>query len=235
MSKIQITPSWKDVKPEGFYVYIHRRATDASVFYIGKGSFRRGWDKFPRSDWGISIAKKNGVLVEVYKSGMSEDCANTLERILIAKHRYIEDRICNMSGGGEGSSGCASVNRKKVYCSNGMDFASTVEASLWVSRELGIYTCFSAIAACASGRIYSSYGFTWSYEGQPSDYIEPSSRRRAHFSKPIFCSNGMIFESLTKSVQWLQSNGKPNANIGKVSVAARNSHRTAYGYSWSYI
>lgn len=73
VTKIQITPKWSTVKPDGFYVYIHRRATDGSAFYVGKGRGKRAWR------WGESrnphwrnIASKNGVYVEIYKDNMSE-------------------------------------------------------------------------------------------------------------------------------------------------------------------
>lgn len=104
MTDIDISPKYSEVKPEGFYVYLHRRKTDNSVFYIGKGKGFRGWRGINyRGDHWNNIAKKNGVIVEVFKDGMSEYCAFTLEKIMIGV--YGIDNLCNISLGGDGKSG----------------------------------------------------------------------------------------------------------------------------------
>lgn len=234
MTKLDITPSWKDVKPSGYYVYKHYRKTDNSLAYIGKGHSRRGFDKSPRSDWWTSIARKHGLRVEIVRDGMTEAAAHALEVFLIAIARCAGERICNMSDGGEGSSGCASVNRKTVYCSNGMMFDSTLSAAQWVSSEHKIYATFSATSAAALGKHYTAYGYAWSYECIPNEPKSPSQRRREHFSKCVVCSNGMEFSSLTEATMWLRSGESPKASIGKLSRAARSDSRTAYGYNWRY-
>ena len=235
MTKLDVTPSWKDVKPVGYYVYKHYRKTDMSLAYIGKGQLRRGFDKSPRSDWWISIARKHGIHVEIVCQGMTEAAAHALEVFLISIARCAGERICNMSDGGEGSSGCVSTNRKTVYCSNGMVFDSTISAADWVSEDQGINTTFSAISAAALGTHYTAYGLAWSYDEVPDEPKSPAQRRREHFSKKVWCSNGMIFPSLTAATLWLRDNGKPKASSSKLSRAARSDYRTAYGYTWEYL
>lgn len=235
MTKIDVTPSWKDVKPKGFYVYKHYRKTDMSLAYIGKGSRRRGFDKTPRSEWWSNIARKNGIHVEIVRDGMTKEGAHALEVFLISVARCSGQRICNMSDGGEGSSGCPSSGRKTVYCSNGMVFDSTIDAAEWVSRDQGIYTTFSSISSAAIGTNYSAYGHFWSYEGTPNVSKTASDRKRERFSKRVLCSNGMEFPSLTAATDWLRSNGKPKASCGKLSRAARSDYRTAYGHTWEYL
>lgn len=108
MTDIQITPKWKDVKPEGYYVYIHRRATDGTPFYVGKGRGYRGWRyKGTRSKFWMNTAIKNGVIVEIYKSDLSEVCAFSLEKILIDS--YGIENLCNLSLGGDGKSGLTGI------------------------------------------------------------------------------------------------------------------------------
>lgn len=67
-----------------FYVYIHRRETDGSVFYVGKGRDRRAWDMTNRNgDW-KQEARAHGCSVFIIRDGMSEACALTLEGIGIS-------------------------------------------------------------------------------------------------------------------------------------------------------
>lgn len=70
MTKIDISPKYSEVKPEGYYVYLHRRATDGSVFYVGKGKGRRGWDlKREYNKHWIRAAIKHGITVEIGAEG----------------------------------------------------------------------------------------------------------------------------------------------------------------------
>lgn len=106
MTDIHITTKWSDVKPHGYYVYLHKRATDGGVFYVGKGKGNRAWRwRDTRNPHWINIANKHGVIVDIVKDSMSETCAFTLEKILIGS--YGVGSLCNISNGGEGASGLA--------------------------------------------------------------------------------------------------------------------------------
>ena len=139
MSKIQIAPSYAEVKPQGFYVYIHRRATDGSVFYVGKGSLRRAWDrsKKSRSVLWINCALKNGVNVEICQDNLIEQDAFLLEMWMVAKFRDSGVGIYNLTDGGDGATGYIPVYANPVCCSNGMRFETTGRAAAWL-RESGI-------------------------------------------------------------------------------------------------
>lgn len=120
MTDIQITPKYADVKPEGFYVYLHRRATDGRVFYVGKGKGRRAWSRVARSNHWHNTSKKNGIIVDIYRDGLSDSCALTLEVILIGLLGI--ENLVNQTLGGEGMSGFPSAkglesphHDKKIY------------------------------------------------------------------------------------------------------------------------
>ena len=129
MAEIHMAYKWSEVKPEGFYVYLHRRETDGSVFYVGKGKKDRAWRKSHRSQYWRRVAKKHGVVVEVVHDGLDEDEAFDVECGLIRIHA---DTICNLTTGGEGRSGrpqteaqkkaASRATSKPVKCSNGMEF-----------------------------------------------------------------------------------------------------------------
>lgn len=88
-------------KPSDFYVYIHRKETDGSIFYVGKGRKKRAWQTYSRNAEWARINSEHGAKVEVVRSGMSEVCALTLERIGISKIGL--ENLCNQRAGGYGS------------------------------------------------------------------------------------------------------------------------------------
>lgn len=99
-----------------FYVYVHRRASDNSIFYIGKGKDRRAWDKSSRNPHWKRIASKHGLIVEVIKDGLTECCALTLEKIAISKFGI--DNLANFTFGGGGTSGFTHSDETKKKISD---------------------------------------------------------------------------------------------------------------------
>jgi hypothetical protein len=92
-----------------FYVYVHKRADDGSVFYVGKGSGSRRWkDKHGRNIHWNRIVKKHGFTAEIVYNNIPEEEAFKLEKSMIAQYGTINKKngkLCNMSEGGEGPSG----------------------------------------------------------------------------------------------------------------------------------
>lgn len=67
-----------------FYVYVHRRETDGSIFYVGKGRGRRAWDMTNRNAGWKQEVRVHGCSVFIVHDGMSEPCALTLESMGIS-------------------------------------------------------------------------------------------------------------------------------------------------------
>jgi hypothetical protein len=84
-------------------VYAHRRETDGSVFYIGKGKGRRPWSRQGRNPWWRHVASKHGYTVEILRARMSAPCALTLERIIIRSIGV--ENLTNLVDGGGGVPG----------------------------------------------------------------------------------------------------------------------------------
>lgn len=57
---------------EDYYVYIHRRADNGQVFYIGKGRLRRANNKSLRSIFWKRLVSKYGYWIEKTQENMSE-------------------------------------------------------------------------------------------------------------------------------------------------------------------
>lgn len=102
------------VKPVGCYVYTHRKATTDEVFYVGKGTAERAWDKFGRSAFWCSVVKKHGYVVVIEADGLLEFEAHARERQLIAKLRSDGAKLANMTDGGEGSLNPTAETRAKI-------------------------------------------------------------------------------------------------------------------------
>lgn len=89
-----------------FYVYIHRRASDNSIFYIGKGSRRRAWSCADRSKFWKATADKHGLVVEIVFDRLDEPAAFRLEIDMIAGFRDLGARLANLTAGGDGVRAC---------------------------------------------------------------------------------------------------------------------------------
>ncbi len=88
-----------------FYVYLHRKESDNKPFYIGKGKGRRAWVKSGRNERWIRTAAKHGLNVEILFDGLTEEEALTVEVDCILELRSFGYDLCNMTEGGEGTSG----------------------------------------------------------------------------------------------------------------------------------
>jgi len=93
---------------DAFYVYVHRRASDNVVFYVGKGQKNRAYDFIRRSKHWKSVANKHGVAVEIVLANVCEAAAFEHECELIRLYGRKDcglGPLVNKSDGGEGPSG----------------------------------------------------------------------------------------------------------------------------------
>jgi len=86
-----------------FYVYVHTRATDGSIFYVGKGKGKRAWSKYSRNKHWKHIVAKHGYNVVIVQRDLTEGQSLELEVMLIAD--IGKENLCNLTDGGEGVSG----------------------------------------------------------------------------------------------------------------------------------
>lgn len=234
MSKIQITTKYAEVKPSGFYVYLHRKASNNDIFYVGKGQGNRGWHKARGVFWKHK-ATKHGVIVDVIQDGMSEDDAFLLEMWMIAKLRHEGHALCNLTDGGDGTTGAVSHQRIKVFCSNGMEFPSCEHAAAWLIVCGNASASSSLISACINENRNSAYGYSWWKEWQmPREYVCPKKAAAAKKKRPVENSIGDWFDSLSSAAQWCRENGKPNARDGGIGACLSGRTNSAYGWVWQY-
>lgn len=100
-----------------FYVYVHMKATDDSVFYVGKGCKYRATTKQGRNEYWQRIVSKHGFIAEIVKDGLSFEEANAYEIELIKQLRDQGCVLCNMTDGGEGCLGVKKTAEQKAAIS----------------------------------------------------------------------------------------------------------------------
>ena len=83
-----------------YYIYIHRRKTDNSVFYIGIGNKKRPYDKCNRNPHWHNINNKHGLIVEIISDDVTKNEACEIEKFIIKN--YGIENLSNMTEGGDG-------------------------------------------------------------------------------------------------------------------------------------
>lgn len=238
MTKKQITPSYSEVKPERFYVYLHRREDNGEPFYVGKGRSNRGFSKIGRNKYWKAAFSLFGCVVEIVKDNMDEVEALLLEKECIDKLRADGFVLCNICRGGGASSGrvvsegerekLSIIRSKKIYCSNGISFKSTKEAADWAGVNR------TAISRCANGRTKTSGGFSWSFSGVPNFAGDRYERSAVAMGKKVIRGDGLIFNSTAEAAKSLEALGIM-AHQSAISAACRRDNGTSYGYAWRYL
>lgn len=264
-------------KSEGqeFYVYLHKRKTDGTIFYVGKGKGSRATAKGGRNRWWKSVEAKSGFYHEILQDGLTNEQACQLEVETIASLKVSGVRLCNIAAGGESGlvgiplsephkeilrqrkigkkqspeharkSAMAKVGkkqpaeavealiakkRKPVINSDGDVYQSACHAAKAMAEKLGVYPSQGNISMAARGERAEAYGRAWSYD--TSKTPDAPSPIKASMKK-VFCSNGMEFNSTQDATRWVAS-WRGSANNQCITACARNEKGSAYGFTWRY-
>lgn len=213
-----------------YYVYIHRRASDGSVFYVGKGHGRRAFDKTNgRNRYWKFIVSKHGHTVEFYATGLQEWYAFELEKELIAY--YGRDNLCNNSDGGEGPAGSihsefANIKKSKIvkksWEKNDARKKQVSERKRKEWSDLEIRNKMISSMQKVQDEMKRS--------GSKKEYMRNSC------PVPVVClDTGVEYKTIAYAVDWLKSIGKTKSVSCCISYAASGKRKTAYGYRWRYL
>lgn len=98
-------------------VYLHRKKSDNSIFYVGAGNLKRAYSK-QRSEWWNRVVSKYGYVVEIYKDNLTKKEAFDLEIELINKFGRIDlktGQLINQTNGGITVEGlCDEISNRKI-------------------------------------------------------------------------------------------------------------------------
>jgi len=84
-------------------VYVHRKESDKSIFYVGMGSIKRAYSK-DRSEHWKRIVNKHGYYIEIVKDNLTKEQAFALEIELIEEYGRMDlkkGQLVNQTSGGE--------------------------------------------------------------------------------------------------------------------------------------
>lgn len=101
------------------YIYLHKRADDGVVFYVGIGVGRRATAVKNRSDFWKRIVAKHGYTIEYPHIEISQEQAKELEKHYISVLGRVDKgtgTLCNMTDGGDGRVGyeCSDETKEKM-------------------------------------------------------------------------------------------------------------------------
>ncbi len=206
-----------------YYVYQHVRLDTEAVFYVGKGRDKRAYTKSGRSQYWQNIVSKAGHRVEIVHAQLTEQESLDLEVETIAKYRAQGYTLCNMTDGGEGSSGYVTSaetiaklvdsSHKKAVVNN---FGEFYKGTRVAERATGV-NC-RLISACCLGNAKSAgerdgVKIVWAFE-KDKDTLETRviEANDAPILKPkkVINNFGEVYESGHSAER---ATGVSNANI----------------------
>lgn len=224
--------------PSDFYVYLHRRATDGSVFYVGKGKRNRAWSKSSRNAHWHNIVNKHGYFVEVVQNQMQEWWAFELEQNLIHLHGF--DNLCNLTYGGEGVSGLLWTEESRRKMSKSVSGPK----NFWFGKKQHPNTIAALLKALphrrsgVKGKSMSDLQKSKISQSLIGHQVSKETRQKISATKRkpnhVICGNGVVFASPAFAVDWLKQNGFELAQVTHIRRCCQGKAKTAYGYTWKY-
>jgi hypothetical protein len=226
------------------YVYAHRKASNGEVFYIGKGQKSRSRAKCSRTRrWHMTVAK-HGLIIEEILGPMHEQCAFSLERMLI--HSIGLDALCNISTGGDGGMTGYKFDRKTVTqkakkCmkpvvnSDGEFFNSLKEAAESMRAHGYHRATESHISNCCNGKRHVAYGRSWSFGAVAPSLIDAKSKVNERRLRAVKSSNGMIFNSVSEAASWVRYSIGVKCGTSDISRCCNGKRSFCAGLKWEYV
>lgn len=201
-----------------FYVYIHRRADNGQVFYIGKGRLRRSNNKSLRSThWKRTVAKY-GYWIERPQENMKEEDALLLEMWLIAKYLHLGYRLCNKTLGGDGCLGMAMSDETRRKSG-----AKNIGRKWTEERRL-------AQMEKAKGRKMSE-----SFKEKMSTIAkERGFANRKIPDRMVTSSEGKTYKSLLDARKDMAARFGFSEKSGNIGLCCNGTRNNAFGLNWAY-
>lgn len=101
------------MNPKDSYVYVHRRETDGSVFYVGKGTGNRAWSASKRNKHWVSVTSKHGCNVQIIQDGLQSWYAYEVEVEVLSRLLEAGVKLTNKTDGGDGCMGYKHTDAQK--------------------------------------------------------------------------------------------------------------------------
>lgn len=226
------------------YVYVHRKASNGDIFYIGKGQKSRSRAKCSRSRrWQQTVAK-HGLIIEEILGPTHEQCAFSFERVLI--HSIGLKSLCNISTGGDGGMTGYKFDRetviqkakkcmKPVINSDGEFFTSLKEAAKNMRARGHNNATESHISSCCNKKRHVAYGVSWSFGSVAPVLIDAKSKVNEQRLRAVKSSDGMIFQSVSEAASWVRTIIGVKCGTSDISRCCNGKRSFCAGLKWEYV
>lgn len=227
-----------------YYVYVHKRADDGSVFYVGKGTRTRAWQlASKRNTHWQRIVAKHGLIVEIVESGYQNWYA--MEREIQLIEFYGQENLCNQTAGGEGGNGRVWTEESKKRLSDAKkgkpapwstgdkNHMKTQASREKMSRLLkGVSRPYMAGKNNPMHKQENKDAVTARCKGKKRPEITGVNHKLA---KKVFCvETGAVFDCGEDAAKWLRSQGFSMARQSNISSVCTGNLKSAYGFHWKH-
>jgi hypothetical protein len=126
-----------------YYVYLHRKASNGEIFYVGKGKGKRAEHKTRRNAFWKNINKKHGTVIEYVVKNLKEKEALKIEKKIIKK---LEPKANLSSGGESGKTGYKTPKevKNKISISNKITKREKCKKFICVEDNICFYSLSDA-------------------------------------------------------------------------------------------
>jgi hypothetical protein len=228
-------------------LYLHRKKSDDTIFYVGIGNKKRAKSKRDRNVFWENTVKKYGYYYEIVEENLTWEEACHLEKKLI---REIGRRdlglgtLVNLTDGGEGNSNWNDNNTHNMiqkniknmkpvsqYDKNGK-LICTYRSISFASKETGIRR--QTIRDTALGKVKTAGGYAWeyshiNYKHNKERFDKGSSIKKGSknaMSKTVInLQTGIFYESISLASQ---SQVKLTERTFKAQLSGQNKNKTDF-------
>lgn len=156
-----------------FYVYVHRRADNGEIFYVGKGSRNRFRTSSGRSPTWHEAVARHGFTAHVVEDGLTEAEAYEVERSFITTLRNLGHDLVNLSAGGTGVFQPKASTRARMSVSSKAKWADPI----WRAK---MEAAFKASKADPSVRSRMAAGVAAAWANPETRTRQVAAIRKAH-------------------------------------------------------
>ena len=216
-----------------FYSYLHRRATDNTVFYVGKGTGNRSHFLHGRGRKWTAFYNKHGAIAEIVERFATEEEAFNHERFLIASFMAVGAKLANLTLGGDGVSGYKYTPEQAAKHAES-------QKKTWERPGYREKHQASMRAVFLDPRYRSRQS-----EMSKARWADPQKRAsilarmpkgaELHNARAVTClETAETFESISLAVKWLRSLGFESAKSGGIWQCCNKFMRSYCQFHWHY-
>lgn len=223
-----------DIEPCDDYVYIHKRATDGSVFYVGKGRKGRYKSKNGRSAFWTRVGDKYGVVVSIVQDRLQEWAALELEKDLIALYGRFDlafGNLVNHTDGGDGKCGAIPTPESNLQRSRkllGRVFSEQHKSLIGAANRK------RKMSASSKKKISDSRIGKYAGENHPmygkKKTKESIEKTASKIRLKVLCiETGVVFKSVTEAAAFI------GTSTSHLSRTCKGYQATCKGFTWCYF